>query len=527
MPYEKEMEFEATLKRLADSLPVPVAFVNRDEVYEFANRSYMDLYCLRLSEVTGYSVRHVLGDEAYLQSRHCIKKALAGVAQTFDLEMAIEGEQRICEVRYVPEQDAQGRVRGFFVVVENSISSLEQTLQPGSIEFAKPLLVSPSERILQRATETANQSREPFVAHMTHEIRTPMTAILGCADILSRSVNEPENLDLLAIIRRNGQYLLEIVDDLLDLAKDEAGRLRVSRRRFRVDQLLNEVVSLMRVPANEKGISLGLEITGVLPREIESDPTRLKQILINLVGNAIKFTSEGGVTIRVLYDEESYAIQFQVIDTGIGIAEDMLERVFCEFEQGSDVPGGTAGGVGLGLAISRRFAEMLGGSLSAVSRIQEGSTFTLIIGGGDSLEPDVLGQAVDELHVGRKPRGSGPASKTILLVDDSVDVCRALGRMLEIANYVVLTATDGEAALTLALECRPDVIVTDLELPGISGFGLVSELRRRPAFSQTRFIALTGFGSEDVLGDGWLTVFDDYLRKPADVDDLIRAIEEG
>ena len=237
---------------------------------------------------------------------------------------------------------------------------------------------------LERARDTAeaaNRSKNDFLANVSHEIRSPLTAILGYAELLLRDGDSgalPQAYSTtLETIRRNGEHLLEIINDILDLSKIAAGRFDVERVRFSPVTLVSEVVALMSIPAQAKGLTLSVECEPPLPEEFESDPRRLRQVLVNLIGNALKFTEAGRVVLRVAPREGSFGarVRFEIRDSGIGISEEQMERLFQPFAQADPSTARRYGGTGLGLSICKHLVELLGGEIGAESRPGEGSTF--------------------------------------------------------------------------------------------------------------------------------------------------------
>jgi signal transduction histidine kinase len=257
------------------------------------------------------------------------------------------------------------------------------------------------------AAAAASQAKSQFVAHMSHEIRTPMTAILGYSDVLLSTIEQPELLDAARTIKRNSEHLLEILNDILDFPKIEAGRLDIERVRCSPHQILSDVVALLRVRAAAKGLVLRLDSAGPLPEAISTDPTRLRQILMNLVGNAIKFTEAGEVRVVARTIRNSggpWRLQVDVVDTGIGIEPEQMRRLFQPFSQADASTTRTYGGTGLGLAISRRLARLLGGGLECGERARPGK----------HIYPDhrcrlAGGRAPDGLARGRRPGGATAA----------------------------------------------------------------------------------------------------------------------
>ncbi len=231
----------------------------------------------------------------------------------------------------------------------------------------------------------ADRAKIEFLANMSHEIRTPMTAILGFIDILLDNVVKPENIEIIHILKENGEYLINTLNDILELSKIEAEKCEVSRINCSPHKIVTEVVSLMRERATAKNLALEVRFDGPIPETIQSDPDRLSQILINIVANAIKFTETGSVKIVTrLFNEPGGEpkLQFEIIDTGIGIAEDQMEKVFLAFTQADGSMTRQFGGTGLGLTISRRLVELLGGKISVSSTLGKGSTFSVTVSTG-------------------------------------------------------------------------------------------------------------------------------------------------
>ncbi len=283
----------------------------------------------------------------------------------------------------------------------------------------------------ERKAQLANLAKSEFLANMSHEIRTPMTAILGYTDLLGEQIERAEAKTLLQTIRRNGDFLLEIINDILDLSKIEAGKLDISRETFELERLIEDVRSIMDVRANENGLNLEVEYKDQIPQEIESDPKRLKQILINLVGNAIKFTREGTVRIVIQFlQQPKPTLEITVVNTGIGMTRQQQERLFKPFSQGDSSVTREFGGTGLGLAISHRLVTLLGGQIESKSEEGAGSEFRFTVSVGDVskskwIEPrlavpmDAINESVDETAL----------DCHVLVVDDSRDI-RFLSRHL-------------------------------------------------------------------------------------------------
>jgi PAS domain S-box-containing protein len=378
--------------------------------------------------------------------------------------------------------------------------------------------------------ETANRSKSEFLANMSHEIRTPMGAILGFAEmLLVKSPEECAQIGCVHIIQRNALHLLELINEILDLSKVEAGQMKVERISCDLPTLLSEIISLMRPRAAEKGLGFGVTFQGPIPQLIKSDPLRLRQILVNLLGNAVKFTESGRIDMRIT-DEgagPNIMLRVDVIDTGIGITSEQFERLFLPFAQADASITRKFKGTGLGLTISRQLAKLLNGDVTATSQPGVGSTFTLRIDGGPSAGVELLRGLTEAtlplkldqtLHADIRLRGR------ILLVEDGADNQRLLRMQLSEAGASVSSALDGQVAVNLAAKQQFDLILMDMQMPVMDGYAATVELRRRGL--TIPIVALTAYAMaedrEKCLAAGCTA----YLSKPVSEEKLLRTVHE-
>jgi PAS domain S-box-containing protein len=398
-----------------------------------------------------------------------------------------------------------------------------------------------------RQARTATQAKSAFLANMSHEIRAPLTSILGFAEnLLDADLSAEERTDAIHTIRRNGEHLLSLVNNILDLAKIESERVEIESLDCNPTQLVAEVRSAMRGRAENKGLKLITDFVGPIPQTMHTDPTRLRQILINLVSNAIKFTSEGSVAIvtQMLDQPPSPAppngrrtgslIQFEVIDTGIGITPAQLARLFRPFTQADSSTTRRFGGTGLGLAISRRLAQMLGGDITAESTPGHGSTFRVRVAAGPLEEGSTSrsSQPADadaRMVIGAAALHGSLLHCRVLLAEDGPDNQRLLSCFLVKAGAEVSVVGNGRLALEAALaawESGPpfDVVVMDMHMPIMDGYTATRRLRgkgyRWPIVALTAH-AMSG-DRERCLEAGC----DDYATKPIDRARLIAVIQK-
>jgi len=373
----------------------------------------------------------------------------------------------------------------------------------------------------RRAAQEASRLKSEFLAHTSHEIRTPMTALVGYTELLGDPDLSPaERAEGLATVRRNGEHLMTIVNDILDLSKIESGRMTIERMACSPFALVAEVTAVLRPRAAHDGLDVEVGYRSPLPETIETDPTRLRQILLNLVGNAIKFTPRGSVRLEVGPVEDT-RLCFEVIDTGIGLDAEQQARLFTAFSQADASTTRRFGGTGLGLAISKRLAGMLGGDLRVRSVPGEGSTFTLTIDVGSLAGVRLLDRPPDVPAAAerREPSAHAPQALRgrILLAEDGLDARRLLARHLRAAGAEVETAENGLVACELALRAAEagapyDLILMDMQMPELDGYAAAARLRA--AGYRGPIVALTAHAMEDerarCLGAGC----DGFAAKP-------------
>ncbi len=379
----------------------------------------------------------------------------------------------------------------------------------------------------RRQADAANRAKSEFLANMSHEIRSPMAAIIGYADLIES--DDESTRDKIETIRRNGQFLLSLVNDILDLSKIEAGKMTAVHQRFCPATLVEDVCSLMRVRAEETGIQLGFRFDGPLPDSIVNDPVRLRQILINLVGNAIKFTDEGTVTLAAGFLAATRQIQFQVIDSGIGISPDQIGRLFQPFEQADSSSRRVFGGSGLGLTISHRLAGLLGGEISVRSRLGEGSAFTLTVPSApQEFDDDAIAAEPPTSEHGDVPASQAadrfePLDIRVLIVDDRRDLRLLSKRFIERFGGSALIAEDGNQALQIFRReqnagRRIDVVLMDVQMPKMDGITTTQILRDRGF--KNPIVALTANAMQSDRETCLASGFTDFLSKPIDAGKL-------
>jgi signal transduction histidine kinase/CheY-like chemotaxis protein len=379
------------------------------------------------------------------------------------------------------------------------------------------------------ALERANNFKRVFVANLSHEIRTPMTAILGFTDLLAdASTTPPEREQYVGTLRRNGQHLLGLLNDVLDLSKIEAGKLSIERARCDVLQIAGDVIATFDGRARDKNLALTLACDTPVPRHIETDRLRLRQVLANLVSNAVKFTPSGAVDVRLSFAPAIDAtaggtLTATVRDTGPGIAPEHVATVFDAFNQGSALTTRRHGGTGLGLTISRNLARLMGGDLTVASTPGAGATFTLTTPTGDVAgEPliDRVGQSVIATDSAELPPPGALAGLRVLIAEDAVDTQALLNHLLGRCGAHADTVGDGDAAVARALDGTAyDLVLMDLQMPQSDGLTATRRLRR--AGYAGPVIALTANAMATDRARCLDAGCTDYLSKPVNPQELI------
>jgi PAS domain S-box-containing protein len=379
--------------------------------------------------------------------------------------------------------------------------------------------------------EVANQAKSTFLANMSHELRTPLNSILGIAQLMERDPGFPgQHRDTLKILSRSGTHLLELINDVLEMSKIEAAKMSLIPTSFDLHSFLGDLEEMMRLRTDQKGLTLIFERRSNLPQYIETDVRKLRQILINLLGNSVKYTEKGRVTLRISFREgmgtdpeaklvSPARLEFEVEDTGIGIPPEERQRIFEPFVQLE--PGRTTrDGTGLGLTLSRMFVELLGGEITIHSQVGRGSLFAFDIAVKLTQGAAVHTREADRQVIGLLP---GQPPYRILIVDDSAENRFVLRQLLEQVGFQVMEASGGQEAVDLYKSAQPHLIWMDLRMPGVDGNEAARRIReaekgRRNAEGKeihTPLIALTaGVIEENEGSPSHSPVFDDWMYKP-------------
>ena len=497
------------LKLIADNVPASVSMVNVNLEFQFINKRFAEIHRVSFEECLGKTVADIMGQSVYDKVHMNYTRALLGEAVTyenlFDLK---DGTSRYFEMKYTPfyEDERQTGV----VILSHDIT--ERKMSEVNLVKAK------------EEAEIANRLKSEFLANMSHEIRTPMNAILGFSEILKDKVGtDPVVLDYLSGIQKSGKNLISLINDILDLAKIEAGKLDIVYSPVNLFSVIQDVRQIFSLQTMQKRLNFEIAIDEKLPKSLLIDELRLRQVLFNLIGNAVKFTEKGEIKVKVIYipkggDSSSIDLVIEIHDTGIGIPEQEIDSIFEPFIQQSGQDVMRFGGSGLGLSITKKLVEMMGGTISVTSKLGVGSIFRIYI---QELEISSLAHNGKEHDLEISNIKFDPAR--ILLVEDIESNRKVVTGFLERFHFTIMEAQNGRIALELLATNSFDLILMDMQMPELDGKSTSLLLKRHPKYKDIPILILTASAMKENVQE-ILTFADGYLCKPISKLELINEI---
>jgi PAS domain S-box-containing protein len=482
----------------------------------FWNRSAEKIFGYTVEEITGKNFHDIIVPaeyhEAHAKGFSKFKKTGKGAAIGKSLELKALNK------------------KGQMFPVELSLSAIKIKDQYHSVGIIRDITQRKEfEEKLQEArsiAELANQAKSEFLANMSHEIRTPMNAILGFAEILEEQLGDnPQNLDYVKGIRNSGKGLLGLINDILDLSKIEAGKLDINYEPIHPYSIIEEIRQIFLMKTNEKKLDFSINVDPKLPRSLIFDETRLRQVLFNLIGNAVKFTSEGGITVNVISEnsneEGSHVnLSIEVTDTGIGIPESEQQIIFEPFRQKEGQNTRKYGGTGLGLTITARLVKIMGGTISITSVPDQGSTFTVHLPG-----IQVAVQSESKANQDEENLNISFQNPLVLLIEDIESNRKVIKGYLSAYNITIIEAEDGSVGIEKTREYEPDLILMDMQMPVLDGYEATKLIKSEKKFKNIPIVALTASTMQREATE-ITRLCDGYLQKPVSKSQLLSELKK-
>jgi two-component system, sensor histidine kinase len=509
---DEKLEFERRLRQnerqlrtITEALPAFLAYFTSDLRVAFCNKISEKWFGLSEEEVAGREIESVMGSEISETIKTSIRNLKSGEVISFESLLPDHGVSRYVNITLKPEVDSDGEIQGF-VCLMTDIS--ERKRYEEELKSAKD------------TADTANQAKSQFLANMSHEMRTPLSVISGFIELLASPNTKPEDrIKYIEKVAKNSDRLRKMIDEILDLSKAEAGKLQVSSSEFPLATVFSQVKSLLLPLAQEKGLTLQFEVKGEIPAYVFTDQTMLRHILINIIGNAIKFSDVSPITITVQRDPKNEkSLQVSVKDLGHGLSPEQASHLFEPFMQADSSMTRRIGGTGLGLALAKRLAQALSGDVVlAETIVGKGSTFLITVDAGKPSNSDII-KSLDTVFHATSTASVDTSTQIrldgfkVLLVDDAQEIRFLVTRFLETSGAEVDIAVNGEEAVAKALSGSHDLVLMDIQMPILDGYHATATLRSKGY--KTPIIALTAHALKDERERCLKMGFSDFLTKP-------------
>jgi two-component system, sensor histidine kinase and response regulator len=509
---ESAQRSERRMRAIVNQIPVTVSYIDAEFRYRYINQAQEAWLGKSEAEVIGRHVRDIVGTEIWANIEPHLNAALAGQSVPLERQRTDRAGNPVWHSgRHVPDINDDGEVVGVYTVF---FDTTQRALAEQALRDSEQQL-----RAAKAAAEHASKAKSEFLANMSQEIRTPMNGVLGLTELLLDTPLSAQQRPFLETVRSSGETLLSIINDILDFSKIEAGKLEVETLDFDLYQAVEDVVQLMAPRAHAKKLELACRIDDRLPPAVRGDPYRFRQVLTNLVANAIKFTERGEVVVSVAVDEQQRLL-VGVRDTGIGIAEAARQRLFTAFAQADGSTTRRFGGTGLGLAISRHLVTLMGGEIGVDSELGQGSRFWFTL-------PLVRSQSLPTV-----PYPGELVGQRVLVVDDNATNAEILSHHAQAVGMRCETAHDGLAGLERLRDAAQqgwpfDLAIVDMKMPRMDGLELAAAVRADPALARLRIVLVTSLHSQDELARAREAGIDAYLSKPVRRHELYRALAQA
>jgi len=495
---QKRKESEAQMSMLIENIPLNVIVSGFDGSVLRANAFALNTFNIAADDIYKYNVLSFYADTTERDE----------IIKTIELEGKVN--KRIVTFRRLDKSEMNIMISIIPIVYDEG-----KALLSIMVDLTERIKMEEDLREAKESADSANKSKSVFLANMSHEIRTPMNAIIGFTELLNEEIQETRLKGYVKTIKSAGHTLLTLINDILDLSKIEAGKLELNKRATNIFDLSEDVLSIFMMSVRDKGLDLILDIDSTIPKSLLIDDIRLRQILVNIIGNAVKFTEKGFIKLKISafnVDNHLSKLDLKIIveDTGMGIAKNQLENIFYAFEQQSGQDNRQFGGTGLGLSISKRLVEMMDGKVEVASTKGKGSKFFVYLYGIDISSIQMLDEINMPEQIDVNIFRFKPAK--LLVVDDIEDNRDLIVQNFENSALTIITANDGIEAIEQYKKEKPDIILMDIRMPRMDGYKAAAEIKLLN--NSVPIIALTASIMKDEYERVKSENFDAYLRKP-------------